>query len=346
MAYGLTAYNGSNVYVPSLEASGYVIQYTRKPESFVINDYVQYKQVDHETGKYVRIKPEQAGRVVTLQDFAWPDGADAPQPNASINNDQFDYATWFTKRYTFDYTLGDLTVQQAAWNILAEHSADVMQQCMTHRTIATWNAINTTANWGANTATATALGGGQWSAATSANQYIRKGIAQAVENIMLGSLGVVGYGDLRLVISPDLARVMAITDEIVGYVKASPFSVESLRYSQNFNLYGLPDVLYGVKLVIEKTVKVASRKVSSGSPIAGTFVVPSTTAALVSRPGSLDGGPAGGPSFSTIGVFFKEEATVEQMQDVNNRRTNGRVTTNFDVQIVAPQSGYLITSAA
>jgi hypothetical protein len=49
-------------------------------------------------------------------------------------------------------------------------------------------------------------------------------------------------------------------------------------------------------------------------------------------------------SFSTAHVFAHEEMTTETKDDVDNRRTLGRVVENYDVQIVAPATGYVLTA--
>ena len=89
--------------------------------------------------------------------------------------------------------------------------------------------------------------------------------------------------------------------------------------------YGLPEQLYGIKLVVEATRKVTSKK--GASSVTRSQVMPKTTPFLCSRPGGLVG-VADAPNFSTLVLFAQEEMTTETLRDNNNRRTTGRVVEN------------------
>ena len=77
-----TAFPGQqNTYVPNVEASqGLVIDYSRNPNSFALNKYIQVQPVSQSKGYFVRMNVEEAGRLLNsnLSDHLWPDGDDEP----------------------------------------------------------------------------------------------------------------------------------------------------------------------------------------------------------------------------------------------------------------------------
>ena len=150
--------------------------------------------------------------------------------------------------------------------------------------------------------------------------------------------------DLILVINPELAADLTQTQEIVDHIKGSPDALAQVKGElpgQN-TMYGLPDRLYGFPLVVEKTVKVTTKK---GATTSRSFIAPKATPWMVARPGGLVG-VADAPNFSTCVVFAQEEMTVETLRDAKNRRTMGRVVENVQAKLVAPVSGVLFNSVA
>ena len=55
--------------------------------------------------------------------------------------------------------LGELAVEQAEWDVLAQHARIQAQQCMTWRTQQVVTDITTSANWDGNTVAATSITG-------------------------------------------------------------------------------------------------------------------------------------------------------------------------------------------
>jgi hypothetical protein len=108
--------------------------------------------------------------------------------------------------------------------------------------------------------------------------------------------------------------------------------------TNNLVSWGLPDSLYGIRIIVEDAVRVTSAKKQTRTD---EYCLPDQTAVLVARPGEIvqvDG------TFSTIALFSAEELSVETRYEPDNRRTLGRVVEDFDAQIVSPISGYLITA--
>ncbi len=337
----------SNVFIPNHEASGsLVVDFSRNPKDFAINEYAQIipTKDNRIAGYYLRMTVEQAGRLVNtdMADLLWPDGAAAPEDNNETESHDFVY--FKTKRFKYGFRLGNLTIQQATWDIVAQHGRIAAQRAMTGRTLRLMNLLTTAGNWGTHTSTVNALTGtGNWSAATSANLNIKKSLDRAVELILQDTLGAINLDDLRLVISPGCALRLVETQEIVDIIKQANTGIQYIRNEMagGTTYFGLPTVLYGLPLVVEKTVRVTSRK---GATRASSYVLANDRAVITARPSGLVG-VAEAPNFSTAAVFMSEEMTVETKDDTDNRRTSGRVVENFEPALLAPASGYLFTSA-
>jgi len=339
------AYPGANnTYVPSHEASGGLITgFSRNPKKFKLNQYMKLVPVKQGQGYYLQITAEEAARVVNsnLADYVWHDGQEAPM--GSDNTESFNFVRFLTTRYNYSFNLGQKSIDQATWPILSVHAGFMAQKAMTARTISVVTQLTTTGNWSGNTATATSLGNGGWDVSGPTDKFIRRTFNNVSEKILQATLGVVQRTDLICVINPHDARLMAETEEIRDYLKQSTFALAEVRgdvESQNGE-WGLPNSLWGVKLVVEDAVKITSRKGAATKTI--SYCLPSGNAIFLARPGSLLG-MEGIPEFSTAQLFVYEEMSVETMTDVNNRRTVGRVVDDFTSVVAAPASGYLVTS--
>lgn len=336
--------SGFNTFVPSHEASGgLIVGFSRNPKSFKVNQYIKLVPVKKSVGYYLTITAEEAARVINanLSDFVWPDGAEAPMGNDNLES--FAYTKFQTARYVFPFNLGQKAVDQADWQIVQVHGGIAAQKAMTARTVGVWNTIGTGANWGANTDTATNVAGGQLDVATTANPYIKKLFRSVAETILKATLGVVKREDLVCVLNPHTAGLISESAELIDHFKNNQFALAQIRQdapNQN-GMWGLPDVLYGVKIVVEDAVRVTSKK---GATKATGYVCPAQTLTFMARPGGLVG-MEGIPEFSTAQVFCYEEFTTETKSDPDNRRTQGRVVEDYVPALVAPAAGYMVTSA-
>jgi hypothetical protein len=343
MAYA--APGAYNTFVPSFDATGHLTaSFSRNPKDFSVNKYAALTSVKKSVGYFMRITAEVAARVINsdLAEFVWPDGNDAP--SGEWNTETFSWFPYSTQRYVYAFRLGYKANEQADWKVLAAHAEFAAQQAMTARTLKVFTALTTTSNYdSSHTSTATSLGGGFWSAGTANSPVIKKALnamAQVIQKDTVGALKP--YNDLILVIDPVLADAMGRSQEVHSYLQQSQFALAQVRgdtEGQNA-IWGLPDRLYGFKIVVEDAVRVTSKK---GATRAASYIGGGNTAVMCARPGGLTS-PAGGPSFSTAHVMAYEEMTVEQRDDPDNRRIQGRVVDDFDVQIVAPATGYVLTA--
>lgn len=340
--------SGHNTFIPDHDGGGrLVVDFSRNPNKFALAEYCQIVKPKKSIGYYLKMTVEEAGRVINsdLAEFAWPDGADAP---ASFDGtESFQWLDFRCERYAYDYVLGDLTVEQASWDIKGQHARIKAQQAMTARTLKVMSLLQTAGSWDAShTAAVSAISGntGNWAASTTARQDIKRSLNYAADLILQDTLGAVDINELMLVLSPTTAKAISETQEIVDHIKGSPDALAQIRgeLPGRNAVFGLPDKLYGFPIVVEKTVRVSSRK--GASSVSRAYVCDSGKPVMVARPGGLEG-VADAPNFATCVLFMHEEMTVEDKNDPDNRRVKGRVVENYAAKVVAPVSGFLFTSA-
>jgi len=335
-----------NVFVKDHESSGKMtVDFSRNVKDFAINSYAQIQPADKVAGYYREVTLEEAGRILNtdLSNFSWADGAAAPE--GFEGTESHEWKEFRCERFAFPVTLGDLTIDQASWDIRQEYSAKKAQQAMTGRTVKAITVLTTASNYDSTHAMAVNhadVGNAYWDAATVGNQAIKQSLNYAANVILKDTLAGIDINDLVLVMSPGLAKELSATAEIVEHIKGSPDALAQIRgeLPGNNAIYGLPDKLYGFPVVIEKTVKVSSRK--GAASVSRAFVLSDDKAFMTARPGGLIG-VFGSPSFATCTVFMHEEMTVETLRDEKDRRTLLRVVENYDVVMTAPVSGFLFT---
>lgn len=353
-ATGTPTYPGpSNMFLPSFSESGRLqVEFSRNPKSFPINTYCGMKTTKKDNGNYLRITAEQAARILSQQAWLWNDGA--PAPDGNWNTEKFEWPSFQCERRLFPWALGTRGYDMADFDVGGVHNRLCAQQAMTARTMRALDVLLTSGNWSSsNTGTATAAGGGIWTGSTAANAYINKAFDAVKLAVHKATLGVVKGNNLVCVISPTLAHIMRETEEIKDFIKQSPIAAAAIMGTEFFAKWSLPEQLYGVRLTVEDTVKVTSKK---GATLAATYAMDSTKAVFVYAPDSpaAKGGDTtveeysagGAPTFSTMTLFVKEDMAVETMTDTNNRRINGRVVDDTAEELTAPASGYLLTGCS
>ncbi len=348
-----------NVALP--QATGQVIQFIRNPDTFKLNEYVQLIESQGITGVYYVIDQDTPPRVVEDATFAWEDGAD--RPTGQWNQTSFVMQGFQCQRRCIPWRLGEQAINMAKsyWDVQATETAAASQQAMTLRTYRVMNLLQNAALWGNNTADAGTLNGygagGTWDKAsddpadTGSYNAIKKSLLAALSFVVLQTNAAVRVDDMRLVISPELAEIMAASAEITNYVKFGPYSKASLEGSDEafIERWALPPRLYGVKLVIEDAVRVTDRPAAGKGTIGLTttnrvYVKSINSAILCSRPGGLDGAP-GSKSFSTFQVYWYENLmNVEAFWDNHNKRVEGSVVEQFCEVLAASPAGFLVTN--
>lgn len=332
-----------NTYVKSTEATNNLtIAFSRNVKKFTLPRYAQYRDVTKSTGLFLRIKAEECARIhyAGLEDYVWPDGADAPK---RTELEAFRFESYLTTRYCYPMQIGAKAMDEAAWDVMGINQAFNLQKAMTARTVAALAALTNTSNWDASHYDyVDAITGvvGDWENSTSTTQNIKRSIQHACNQIRLDTLGVVTKKDLILVLDPVTAGKVGASQEIIDFVKQQPTAPNILSGDDKWLLeeYGLPARLYGVPIEIEDCVRVTTQRGATTQTKA--FALSEGNAFLLARPGSIESVAGSGPSFSTLTCFMKEEMTVETKRDVDNRREDTRVVDDFDVVMTAPVSGF------
>lgn len=337
-----------NVFVPSPDATGQVISFSRDPKKFALSGYVQYVDVDKITGIYTKLDPKQSVRRQSLNATRWSRGS--VRPAHENNQPLFEYLTYRCERSDYGFTLPIEVDQQASWKVKANCAAMVMSQAMTDRTKEVYDLVTDTGNWDSGhygACTSVNGGFGQWDQASNdeASPYhlaIRRTLDQAVQRILLSTNGLVTPEDLRVVIGVRMAQAIGRTGEVRDMVKQSTIAAPHVYGIKGRNaMYNLPDELYGLPLYVENAT-IVTEPVGSASDTQG-WVWDSDYVLVCSQPGGVDGGPAAEGTFSTVTIYFDEQLTVETFDDTRNRRVEGHVVDSRDPKMTAATTGFLVT---
>lgn len=327
-------------YVPSLHELA--VEFSRDPKQFPLNRYINYRKFDKMTGYYLRVKSDNYGRVVRPSDFQWPLGTDRP---ATITaTDATEFLPFICERHITTRTIPQEAVDQAAFDMQGMAVRSAAQQLMTLRCYNVHNTLTTSGNWGSNYATATTLGGGVWSSATTANPYIRNSLIAAAIAVQKSTYSAIDLKDMYLVMNPNTAKTVQTSQEFLDFVKQQPGSVQIWEAQEQYRLYGLPETLIGVNVVVDNTVYTGGLPDPTATP-SFAFTFPDNYAVLLSKQNAIS--PAAGGSFSTFELFVFEDFSNRCELDVKNRRYDIDVIENVDTSsrgLVAPQAGYLIAT--
>lgn len=348
----------TNGFLPA--ATGQAVTYVRDPNKFQVNKYAQLIKCPKPLVAYAVLDPDAPVRRVTDAEFAWPDNQPRPRPQ----NTQGDWV-WNevrVNRRNYGYTVGEQALETADWPAKAFFNGIILSLAMTNLTKRFIDLAETTGNWSGNTSDAGVLNGLGTTWANASNDpgngahflAIKKSLLQAVRNILLLTNSMVSIGDLRLVISPDLAITMAATSEIHSVLQYQEKTIRLLKgdepeISSTNQFFGLPEKLYGLPLIIEDAAYVNQRPNSAHTyatiDVNRFFVKAKTSAIICSRVGGLDG-VYGAPNFSTFQrYFYKYYMAIEAFHEVKDKLFESHVVDQFKEILAATRSGWLITNA-
>lgn len=337
----------ASVVVPNFEASNrLIVDFARNIQEFPVLRYTQIQPVKKMLGLWLEMTVEEAGRILNtdLSDFNWADGQDAPI--GADETESFQFKTYQCTRRLFKASIGDLTRDNAEWDIIGNHASIKARQAMTARTQMAANKIFDTTLYPSNhVIDVNATFGAKWNAATTTNLVIRKSLNSAVQRILDDTLGAVSAKDLVLVMSDNVAKAISESAEFADYLKGSPDALGALRYQykdedvgpRNF---GLPKRLYGLEVIVDDTRKVTTKK---GQTKSISPVLPSNMAAVIARPGALQV-PYSPVAFSTCTFYMFQEMMVENVYDQINKRTQVRIIETYDCVLTAPAAGVILTN--
>lgn len=343
---------GNNTFVPSFEASNkLIVDYARNVKSFAVGKFTQIVKCPQRVGYYLKLDIDESGRVLDSEglEYLWNDGEDAPSGRDGTS--EHEWLPFTTRRRLYPFMLGDLAVKQADWSIVEAHSARHAQKAMTVRTMEAISVATTAGNHLAShildVTDGTDVPGNTttWATSTSARKTIQRSINEGIEKCLDDTLGAISTDDFMLVMSDALAKEIAVCQELVDYLKHSPFALAQvkgeLRDSNPNAEYGLPTQLYGVEVCVEKTRRRTNKRRATKVT---TGVLPAATPFMVARPGSIEG-QYGAPAGSSITCFAYEEMTTETKNDKDNRRTSGRIVEDYRHIMTFPESAILFENA-
>lgn len=341
--------SGSNTYIPSYEATGVIIKFTRDQANFRINKYVKTLKVPNDMGYYLTLSPDDPYRVVTTNTFLWEDQADAP--GGRDQKQGFAFMPYRTARYCFPFNLGRKSVDQSVWPILAEHAQMQAAKAMTVRTLLNTSLATNTANWTGTWGTNTGAVSGVWSTSPQGTDYIQKDLNTALIAVEQSSGGIISDEEaLQLTLNPQLGRGIAVSPEYKQYIAGSPDALAAITDQRNPNRkYGLAPFLYGLRLVVENAIVVTTPKsANTASPAsqARSYVWNKQYVVISSKPEGISAPDEQTLDFSTFCMRFYEQMTVESKSDPDNRREVGRVVEDYMASLQAPMTGYLLTGAS
>lgn len=343
--------SATNAFVPSHEATGgLLVKYSRNREDFPVNRCIQMFEMDKPLGLYAAFSSRNAARILTDDDaeHLWADNDAAPVGFGNLES--FQYYPVQTQRRAYPFSVGRITSGSASWDVILNESRDRAQQAMTARTMLVHAAL-TGAAWGSNTATAEAIlgSGNDWSNGSSGigtekNPHIRHCLQFGARQVALATLGQVkGSKALKLLTNVYTAQRASRSPEVMQYIRESPYSLEQLMGNAPWlnRDYDVPDAIYGYEWVVEDAVRVTSPKGAASDVL--TFVMADRVAYLMATAGTIEGAP-GSRSFSTVQFFwYEDEMTAETFYDAPNRRTTGRVVSNYRPVVPSTYSGFKFT---
>lgn len=333
-----------NVFVPNASATNnLIVDFARNPDDFSINKYIQVVKSERNTGLYTKMTNEVCARYMNDgKGSAWAYGTE--RDKGYHNLESFEMEMYRTFRWQRSVTLDHDTIKQAAWNITDQYNRILAAQAMTARTMQVIETMTNPNNYAGVTGHVVDVdateGLGFWDTSITADLWIKKAINMARTTIRKDTLGNVQSKDLVMVMGPDVAQALSESQEIVDYIKASPDALRQVEGKLGGGEYGLPAQLYGIPVIVEDCTIVTSPK---GAPRSTQFAFPAGTCAIVSRPGGLVGA-SGGPNFSTVVLFAKEEMTTESFDMPKDRYTQLSITEDYVAELVAPVSGVLLTN--
>lgn len=346
--------SATNVVMPS--DVGQVISFIRKPEKFDLNKWIQYIPVTTMQFMWSRLERDRSVRLTSTDEQVWPDGASrksrgqdkatrfAQQTSTCIRRDESSNVPWIQNEQSHRYDILSTEMRANASVLMTGRTDLAVQQLIT-------------GNWQGNTADANTLnkGRGTWDKGSNdpnspRYQAVTQTLVNAARNIKLLTNNEVDYDDLVLLMNVDDAIKVGLAPEVRDLLNHTVLAKQQLEGEVQVmkDRYGAPSQIAGIPLVVDSSPKVTSNPLASGTEatidVDRKFILPSGTAYLLARPGSLDGAP-GSQSFSTIQIFHHGPLLeLEAYPDSEDRLTRCHASESIVVELVAPLAGYQITN--
>lgn len=359
-----------NNYIPGYAGDGenqkrFIIGYTLDEASWATGNYLTVLGADKPRAFYPRYLSEDFARVphATGLDMVWANGAERPKAG---EDPRFTNEEYKLERYGKTGFVGDQTEEYSEIGsqvtLLQETYAG---QARIFRTIMTQTEMTTSANyasgnyyadWGdlANDAVTQGYAAGYFGVAgtdtitsgTVNDPLIYKFFDHAVRKILLKSNGRIQSKDLIAVMNPTTAARLAKTQEIRVFNAQQSGSINYTQGKAPYEYWptmGLPNPLYGLKILVDPTVKVAAKQdhVNAGTQ---AFAIPDGQITILARPGSITG-VNGSVPFSSLVLWQHKKDAMKPMTEVDpfNKRIKVGFEDMFVVKLVGGDISFNIT---
>lgn len=342
-----------------------LIGFIRDPKTFAYLQYAQLVPAPEIVFMFAKIDPDDAIRVVDLDEFGW--AYDDYRPTGKAFQPRVEWIESRTQRFDFPYTIGEATLRVWRKNgIDPKMIYDTMrsQHAALHRGSRVVAALAAGLTGASTSSLATLLGtadlylddslGTATLASGNADprfQVIKKAFNRIKRRIHLATNGAVGRRDLCAVMPPVVAQALSESGEMFEALKQSQYSKElvDLPESSNVQDWNLPPTYAGFRLVVEDTPRVFINQKADGTVADVTvaaekdYILNTDTIYFTSRPAGLDGG-YGKQNFSTCQVYhFNGEGRVEAFTEPKHELVEGHVVLEDKVLVPAPASGFALT---
>lgn len=348
--YGLPS--PTNVYVPSYDTSAnLIVQYGRNTKDYEVNKLAKIFNVEKEQGFYAKMDPAEYARVFSDPNkYVWPDGQ--PLGNGQQDAQGMQFLPYFTQRRAVFTTLGDITIDQSMVPQIAQQQGVLANKMMLIRSNLFYNVGFNAANHITNHVnTCTALTGSTLDAATSSNNYIQQLFRRVATQIQLDTYGQVDRTQLTCVMSPQTALRLAATQEIRdAMVRQEGVVAQVLEGGEKTFSYGLPPLLYGIRIVIDSACEnVGPRAPTNSAAAVPQFLAngdPNYNLLFVVKQGDLDVEGTVSTDFTSIAFFILHgKEMVVEVQDIYwDKYKRIQLWENVDCRMVAPETAYLVTA--
>lgn len=360
-----------NIYIPGYMGDGesqrrLMIGFALNEENWALNNYITVFGADKPIAYYPRFYHADFVRIphADAVDARWADASERPKSDPGV---RFVNESYELHRYSQSMYTGDLAQEFSDIGSLIKLNQDFLaSRAMIRRSVFAHTELTTSTNFQtsgsvhyyakygvlANTAATLGYSAGYFGAAGTDNitvgtindPIIGKVIKHGVKVILKKTNGQVTPQDLLLVVNPNTADRLANVQEIRAFIAQQINSIDYTKGEGDFKIdsFGLPTKLYGLKVMVDSTVKVTSKH-DNVNEDTQTFVLQDGLFAIVSRPGGVSG-MTGGSSFSTLALFQhkKDAMKPETIPDTRSRRVEVAFTDFFTVKVVAPETAFII----
>jgi hypothetical protein len=328
-----------NTYIVDWETSGRLaVEYARNEKDWNVNKYTATRKTATMEGRYMFISPDNAMRQLstTGANFVWNDGADRPNPHD--NNAEFSWLPFMCERYAPSASIGNLAKNQSDYDWNAHYGRQLGQQCVLMRANKAITLLNDSTQYPSDHVfTQTTAGGGLVNGSnTTSTNYIKRAFQYVARAFALKTGGATRYEDLVAVMSPATAIELASSPEVSTVLIQSQFAQDYLN-SKNYK-YGLPDQLFGIKIVVEDAPVVTSKK--GAATVTRAFIMPDNVIFFVMRPGSQ----LGSNDFATVTFWVYTEMQFQTFDDPKHERTEYSCVDNYGTTLTSPLTSAKMTN--